>query len=529
MVKDDFAPRHAAVLFLDLVEHAEKTKNEDALILQTVAKALKKMLEEMLERFPYFGFNFTGDGALLLFDSSDLAAQFCLNIRREWTEKMSALRKQSEIPIALELDFRASLHHGQVYPLDFEVKGRRDYVSHDIIIASRILGEAKTGEILVTDTFVDSLQTSGFNCTVFKENVILHADRRGNRTLYTLEEKGENPDVQEAVESALAEQKTESKTGKERLVMPAITADSSKPGLGLVYFLNAQSLIGTDEEFSEKQILLYELAIRHGYRDYGAYNNLGVALNKLGNYDDAIDAYDQALRLKPDMAYAHSNRGFALANKGDLDAAKAAYNEAICINPDLADAHLGMGLILAKEDKYDAAIGALMEAIRIMPDNADAYCGLGATLAMKRDFDAAIRALKEAIRLKPNSSEAHGVLGTAFADKGEYDAAIAAFDDAIRLNPNDAATYLGRGVALAKIGELGAAIADYDEAVRIKPDFAEAHYILACAYARSGKDDDAIAELETAIKLDAKYRDMARTDAAFDSLRDNPEFMKLLG
>ena len=42
-----------------------------------------------------------------------------------------------------------------------------------------------------------------------------------------------------------------------------------------------------------------------------AYNNRGAAKAALGRYDDALADYDEAVRLKPDYAYAYYNRGAA--------------------------------------------------------------------------------------------------------------------------------------------------------------------------------------------------------------------------
>ena len=46
--------------------------------------------------------------------------------------------------------------------------------------------------------------------------------------------------------------------------------------------------------------------------------NMGVALQDQGKLEEAIEAYNKALAIKPDYAEAHHNLSFALLNSGRL-------------------------------------------------------------------------------------------------------------------------------------------------------------------------------------------------------------------
>ncbi len=43
-----------------------------------------------------------------------------------------------------------------------------------------------------------------------------------------------------------------------------------------------------------------------------AWNNKGIALKDLGKYEEAIQAYDKAIEIKPDYHLAWNNKGIAL-------------------------------------------------------------------------------------------------------------------------------------------------------------------------------------------------------------------------
>src|SRR5215472_12944629 len=76
---------------------------------------------------------------------------------------------------------------------------------------------------------------------------------------------------------------------------------------------------------------------RNGHPVY--FSNLGVVLNDQGKLEEAIAAYRQAIRIKPDFAEAYSNLGNSLSDQGKIDEAIAAYRQAIRIRPDFPEAH----------------------------------------------------------------------------------------------------------------------------------------------------------------------------------------------
>ena len=179
-----------------------------------------------------------------------------------------------------------------------------------------------------------------------------------------------------------------------------------------------------------------------------AHSNLGIALREKGKVDDAIAAYREAIRLKPEWATAHYNLGIELYSKGEVDAAVAALREAIRLEPDYANAHYNLGVALGKKGEVDAAIAAYREATRLQPDDAVFQHNLGVTLGLRGEVDAAVAALRDAIRLKPDYANAHYNLGNELDSKGEVDAAVAAYREAIRLKPEWAEAQCNLGLSL---------------------------------------------------------------------------------
>ena len=66
-----------------------------------------------------------------------------------------------------------------------------------------------------------------------------------------------------------------------------------------------------------------------------AHNNRGNAYTAKGDYDRAIQDFDQSIKLNPTYAKPFNNRGVAYLRKGEYDLAIKAFDEAIKLNPEL--------------------------------------------------------------------------------------------------------------------------------------------------------------------------------------------------
>ena len=208
---------------------------------------------------------------------------------------------------------------------------------------------------------------------------------------------------------------------------------------------------------------------------------IGLTRQQLGHWKDNETLFRHALEVTENNYFAHKALGDALLKKGQTDEAINQYQEAIRLKPDSADAHYNLGNALLKKDQTDEAISQYQEVIRLKPDDADAHNNLGDALLKKGQTDEAINQYQEAIRLKPDSADAHYNLGNALRKKGQIDEAINQYQEVIRLKPDDAEAHNNLGVALAIKGQTDEAIRQFQEAIRLKPDSADAQNNLARA------------------------------------------------
>ena len=191
-------------------------------------------------------------------------------------------------------------------------------------------------------------------------------------------------------------------------------------------------------------------------------------------YQEAVVAYDKAIQLQPDFAYAHVNRGLAKEKLGQHESAIIDYSSAIKINPTLAEAYNNRGSARRKLEQHFSALEDLNAAIQLDPCYVKAYVNRG----------------------------------NAKNSLGHPNAALEDFDSALHLNPDSAEAYNNRGIAKASLMRLLEAIKDFNTAIQLNPELANAYYSRGIAKFVIGRQIwEAKSDLQTALKLAKKNGD----------------------
>jgi tetratricopeptide (TPR) repeat protein len=108
-----------------------------------------------------------------------------------------------------------------------------------------------------------------------------------------------------------------------------------------------------------------------------AFEKRGLAYFRKGDYDRAIEDFDQALRLKPKYGGAFLARANAYVEKKDYDLAIRDYDQVLRLDPDSARAFYDRGIANTYKGTYDRAIQDYDHALHLKPGNADSLYGRG--------------------------------------------------------------------------------------------------------------------------------------------------------
>ena len=98
-----------------------------------------------------------------------------------------------------------------------------------------------------------------------------------------------------------------------------------------------------------KTILLYiSVFLSVSLFGQSPYMDSGIEHAQKGEYQEAVDDFTRAIKIKPDFADAYYNRGLVYYNLGKYQEAVDDYTRAIKIKPDYASAYLNRGITKEK-------------------------------------------------------------------------------------------------------------------------------------------------------------------------------------
>jgi len=165
---------------------------------------------------------------------------------------------------------------------------------------------------------------------------------------------------------------------------------------------------------------LYRDTIARNPAAWMAYQNLGTELAAQNRLDEAIMAYEEALRARPGYAAAKSNlvlahikRADAAAESSDGVAEAIAHYEAVLrLEPDHFRAHYNAGTLLMDiPARQPEALKHLESAVRIQPDSVEARVNLGVLLAdVPSRSREAIEHLEFALAKRPDLAQVSEIL-----------------------------------------------------------------------------------------------------------------------
>ena len=112
--------------------------------------------------------------------------------------------------------------------------------------------------------------------------------------------------------------------------------------------------------FQQGQLAEAKTAVQHFLQSHASsvdgYNLLGIVCSNQQDYDCSLEAFQDALKLKPSSTRTHVNLGNLYTSTGKTDSAEKEFRKALVLAPSDQQANYNLALLLLAKGKPAAAI-----------------------------------------------------------------------------------------------------------------------------------------------------------------------------
>jgi cellulose synthase operon protein C len=235
-----------------------------------------------------------------------------------------------------------------------------------------------------------------------------------------------------------------------------------------------------------------------------AYYHLGIALDGMGDFAQAEVAWQNAVRLRPDLSEAHVALAKAALRTGDMPGLEQSASDIIRLSPTSPEGYTLRAFSEIRQGQFDRAEKDAEEAIRIAPQAPGGYLQMGnLSLARKRYADAE-RFYVQTLDRDPSSVDALGSLMQTYLIQGQKEKALSIAQAQIAKDPGNSAFYDLLGTTQfgnrKTSADLAAAESNLEQATKLAKNNTDAWVKLVQVQTAKGDTQQAIATVQRALQ-----------------------------
>jgi Flp pilus assembly protein TadD len=172
----------------------------------------------------------------------------------------------------------------------------------------------------------------------------------------------------------------------------------------------------------------------------------GLDWHRQGLLEQALAAYEQALRLQPGYFDALHHIGILAWQAGDHATAEQFLRAAGEIDAGVPALHSNLGNVLKASGRLEAALDSYARALELDQANVDAYYNCGNTLQALRRFDAALACYDRALALQADDAQVWNNRAAVLQEMHRHDEALHSYGMALQHQPGNAEAHWNRGL-----------------------------------------------------------------------------------
>ena len=208
------------------------------------------------------------------------------------------------------------------------------------------------------------------------------------------------------------------------------------------------------------------------------YNEIGIQAFQNKQYEDAAQAFTQAIETNPEDAVGYINFGNLLAAMNDGERAERFFQKAITVDEKAATAYYGLANLYYNVERFTEAGTLYQKSIEHGIEGADAFFMLAKSLERQEQHKLALPYMQRAAEIAPQDLEIRLAYGILLCTLEMFDYAKKELDFVIEEDWNNADAHYNLGVLYAvSTTDTEKALYHLKQAFTLQPEFDQAKYI----------------------------------------------------
>lgn len=180
---------------------------------------------------------------------------------------------------------------------------------------------------------------------------------------------------------------------------------------------------------------LVEAMVQQRWFDAADWQSVGYLNLEMDQNEEALTALHESRRMDDTLAETHLLLGVALRRAERGEEAIQAFERALDLRPGWPDAVNNLAIALEDAGRYDTAISHLATALKQHPKDVDLWNELGSCLCAAQRAEEALKAFRKACEIDPSFTPMRWNLATALLQARRYDQGWQMFDERLELLP----------------------------------------------------------------------------------------------
>ncbi|MBN1980747.1 MAG: tetratricopeptide repeat protein [Chitinivibrionales bacterium] len=168
-----------------------------------------------------------------------------------------------------------------------------------------------------------------------------------------------------------------------------------------------------------------------------ALRNVGIAYERIGRYDDALQCFSRAMDLNPDLEGMRDILADHYILRGEAEKGVRLYKEYLKTSPNNIRAMSRLVYCLSQSENHEEAEKVAQQIITCYPNSPLGYVDRAYIYLNSNKINLALESAGKALDISPLDAEAYRVKGIAYSELKDFKQAESSFKRALALSPDN--------------------------------------------------------------------------------------------